>query len=431
MIEKIGMLKKAYKDAHFNGWLIFFTLIYIVLTVKIITLQRFETEDSFIFYSIAISIYILSRFVLGQIHQALIIKDNVGYQPSVSFAIPCKDEEENISKTIQAIADVDYPKDKYDIFVVNDGSTDNSLAQIEKKADELRREGVKITVIDFKVNQGKREGMRECIVRSNNELMILIDSDSFVDKKLATNMAKYFVDPRVAAVSGHTDVYNKDVNNLTKLQNVRYYIAFKVFKAAESLFGCVTCCSGCCSAYRRSAVMEVLDDWSNQTFLGVKCTYGDDRSLTNYLLEKNYRTHYAPDAKSYTVVPEDWSTYIKQQQRWKKSWVRESFRASKFMWRKNPVVSTLFYLGLMLPMISPIVVVRAFLWIPIVGHKWPTHYLFGLLIMSMVCGIYYYIHTKGRDWFVGVAFVSIATLFLLWQLPWAVITIRNPKWGTR
>ena len=59
--------------------------------------------------------------------------------------------------------------------------------------------------------------------------------------------------------AGHTDVANRDQNALTRMQNVRYYVAFRVLKAAESVFGAVTCCPGCFSAYRRECVLPILD----------------------------------------------------------------------------------------------------------------------------------------------------------------------------
>ena len=68
------------------------------------------------------------------------------------------------------------------------------------------------------------------------------------------------------------------------MQAVRYFVAFKVVKAAESVFSAVTCCSGCFSAYRREAILPHLDWWEHQTFLGRPSTFGDDRSLTNCVL---------------------------------------------------------------------------------------------------------------------------------------------------
>src|SRR6185436_8853881 len=101
------------------------------------------------------------------------------------------------------------------------------------------------------------------------EIVIFIDSDSFVDPKAAREMIKYFSNPQIGAVAGHAEVHNAYQNLLTKMQAVRYFVAFKAYKSAEALFGAVTCCSGCCSAYRRESVMKFLELWVRQKFLGV------------------------------------------------------------------------------------------------------------------------------------------------------------------
>ena len=88
------------------------------------------------------------------------------------------------------------------------------------------------------------------------------------------------------------------------MQAVRYFVAFKVVKAAESVFSAVTCCSGCFSAYRREAIMPHLDWWEHQTFLGAESTFGDDRSLTNCVL-RDWKVRYEAKAVSHTIVPDD------------------------------------------------------------------------------------------------------------------------------
>jgi hyaluronan synthase len=175
-------------------------------------------------------------------------------------------------------------------------------------------------------------------------LSSFIDSDSFVEKNTAREIVKYFIDGKVGAVAGHTFVANAEKNLLTKMQSVRYFIAFKAYKSAEALFGTVTCCSGCCSAYRRSYILPFINEWRNQRFLGVKCTYGDDRSLTNYLLRRGYKTVFSPTATAHTFVPETVSQYLRQQLRWKKSWFRENLMAGLFIWKRNPLMSLSFYL---------------------------------------------------------------------------------------
>lgn len=353
------------------------------------------------------------------------------YEPTLSFGVPSKDEGENIRETILRIAHTDYPKDKFDIVAVNDGSSDNTLAEMLTAQKIAALMGVTVRVVDWKINRGKREGMAECIFQSENEIIIFIDSDSFVKKDTARELAKYFADEKIAAVTGHGYVANEDDNVLTKMQAVRYFIAFKAFKAAEALFGCVTCCSGCCSAYRRTNVMKILDSWRYQTFLGVRSTYGDDRSLTNYLLAEGYHTLFAPDAVVHTFVPNTFKQFMKQQLRWKKSWLRESYKASRFIWKKNPIMSLFFYLGVILPLMAPFIVIRALVWHPFTSGEMPIYYLLGLLLMASIYGVYYYAYTRDRKWIYGVLFASVYTMILIWQLPYAILNLRDSNWGTR
>jgi hyaluronan synthase len=243
-------------------------------------------------------------------------------------------------------------------------------------------------------------------------------------------LVKYFVHPNVGAVSGHTDVYNRDTNLLTQMQSVRYYIAFKVYKAAESVFGIVTCCPGCCSAYRRSYLMEYLDDWRNQKFLGKQCTFGDDRSLTNYMIKK-YQATYSPEAKAHTVVPDSFGKYMRQQQRWKKSWIRETFIASSFIWKKNPIAALFFYGYVFLAFASPVVFFRAVVWHPYTTHEFPFIYFAGLFLMLLMHGLYYRIQVGRRNWFLAIGAFWFNTIVLIWQLPWAFFTMADTRWGTR
>ena len=215
--------------------------------------------------------------------------------------------------------------------------------------------GIHVRIVHWQRNKGKREGMAECVRQSTKDIVIFIDSDSFVEPSTARALVQYFADDRVAAVAGHAYVANANTNLLTKMQEVRYFVAFKAYKAAEALFGAVTCCSGCCSAYRRAYLGEMLDPWLHQRFLGVPCTYGDDRSLTNFLLQRGYKALFAPEAIAYTFVPDGFRQFMRQQLRWKKSRVRESFKAPGFMWQKHPLMALSFYLGVLLPLVAPVV----------------------------------------------------------------------------
>lgn len=431
MIKYLKKNWEHYKDRQINTWMVFFLCIYVVFVIKLVTIQEMDDSLFFAGYSIAVSLYILSRFVLAYFYDPKLPKLKRNYEPTVSFAVPSKDEEENIRETILKITRTNYPKGKFDIIVVNDGSEDDTLKEMIKAQKIAKKKGVPVEIIDWKKNRGKREGMTECIKKSKGEIIIFIDSDSFVDSNMTKELIKYFSDKRVAAVAGHGYVANADTNMLTKMQDVRYFVAFKAYKGAEALFGTVICCSGCCSAYRKKYVLEVLDNWRNQSFLGARCTYGDDRSLTNYLLRKKYLALFAPEAKAHTLVPDTFKKFMGQQLRWKKSWIRESLKAGRFMWKKNPIMSVSFYLGVILPLLAPIIVVRALVWLPYVTGSAPYLYIFGFFLMAVVYGLYYYIFNQDSRWVYGVLFATFCTIFLIWQMPWAILNLRDTRWGTR
>jgi hyaluronan synthase len=343
--------------------------------------------------------------------------------------MPAFNEEGAVGNSVRALLAVDYPDDKLEVVVVNDGSTDGTLREILTVADGEPR----VQIIDFEVNRGKRAAMAAGIRATNAEVVAFVDSDSVLERDALRMIVQGFGERRVGAIAGHAEVMNTRESWITRMQAVRYFVAFRVCKAAESIFGAVTCCSGCFSAYRREAILPALEQWERQTFLGRPATYGDDRSLTNYVL-RNWKVRYESRALSHTIVPAHFRLFLRQQLRWKRSWTRESLIAGRFIWRKNPLASLWAYLGIVLPLIAPIVACRALLWLPLVGGVGaPIIYMIGIYAMAMVYGLYYGLQHGRYDtlWVFGVLFVFFYLAFLIWQTYYAVFTSRNPSWGTR
>jgi hyaluronan synthase len=374
-------------------------------------------------YSLLISIYILSRFALSAFYKP---PAEVGYRPSVSVIIACKNEELSIGRTIDCVYAGDYPRELLEVIAINDGSTDDTLAEMQRAAE--RHAGLK--VIDFGRNLGKRHGMAAGARAASGDILVYVDSDSFLRRDTLAQISQGFANPDVGAVCGHAYVHNARENFLTRMQEVRYYVAFRVVKAAESLFGAVACCSGCLAAYRRSYVMDILDVWLNQRFLGTEATFGDDRSLTNFMLRR-YRVIYNSQAICSTIVPDTYRQFFKQQLRWKKSWVRETLIAGRFMWRRNPMAAFFFYMGAIFPFLSPIVVANA-LFLPLFGNgALSMLYVYGATLMSALYGLYYLGRMRNGLWVYGVAFSFFYMFVLVWQTYYAMFTVQRNHWGTR
>jgi hyaluronan synthase len=377
-------------------------------------------------YGLVVVALIAARFLLSLPYRA---PRDAGLEPHVAIVMPAFNEEEAIARSLRSLLTLDYPPEKLELVAVNDGSTDDTLAQIRHVAAQEPR----VRVIDLGHNQGKRAAMAAGIRVTGADILAFVDSDSTLEPDALRRIVQGFADPKVGAICGHADVANVDDSWLTRMQVVRYFVAFRVVKAAESLFNCVTCCSGCFSVYRRAAILPHLDGWERQTFLGAAATFGDDRALTNLVL-RDWRVKYAADAVSHTAVPSTLRQFLRQQLRWKRSWTRESLLLARFAWRKHPLASIQIYAGTVISLIAPIVAIRSLLWMPLLGGRGaPLVYLGGLYAMSLAYGLYYVVRRRRYDprWIYGIAFCGFYIVFLLWQTYWAILTARSSDWGTR
>ena len=384
-------------------------------------------------YSIIASTFLLTKYAFGFFYKP--VPADESYTPGVTIIVPCFNEETWIRQTILNAMDQYYPQDKLEVIVVDDCSTDNSAKVIrETIQDIINQEGSevasRISYILQPVNKGKRDALALGAKHAQHELLVFVDSDSFLNPYAIINLVQPFKDEQVGGVSGRTDVANTYTNSLTKMQSVRYYIAFRVMKAAEGLFDAVSCLSGPLSCYRKDLVLKYSDEWLNQKFLGQRATFGDDRAMTNLILRHN-RTDYQDTAICYTIVPNDYDVFLKQQMRWKRSWLRESLIAGSFMWKKEPFAAISFYMGLLVPIVAPFIVCYNLLYIPITHRVFPTAFIIGMILMAMLMSACQSLLRRSTTWLYGIWFCLYYEMVLLWQMPIAWFTFWKSTWGTR
>lgn len=343
--------------------------------------------------------------------------------------IPCKNEEASIYKTIEKCFEANYDPNKLEVIVVNDGSTDGTKQILKKAAAQFKR----LTVVNWYENRGKRHAMAEGFKRAAGEIIVQLDSDSYIDPVTLPKLIEYFINPTIGAVCAHAYIENSDENILTRMQAAHYYIAFRISKAAESVFSTVFCCSGCSSAYRKSVVMPILDKWLKEELFGLPVTWGDDRALTNWVLKRGYKTVYSDSARAYTIAPSKWRQFIKQQIRWKKGWFVNSIFASKFIIKRDPFVAFTYFLPLTITtLLAPIIASKIFFWDFFVKGVIPFYYLGGALLVTVVLLCYYRILSpKDKYWPYIFLWSLLNAFFLTYVLFYALATIQNRKWGTR
>ena len=438
---KITLAEYAAKNRRdYRLWTATFFLAVIAF---IIVLMRAESVIYFKFnrwlylYSIIAAMFLLTRYLFATFYRPVRIDPN--YTPGVSIIIPCFEEEEWIQRTVHSCINKDYPVDKLEVIVVDDCSKDRSAERVEEiiaklkeadTGDHAYRVAERIRFFRQSANLGKRDAMARGAREAKHELLVFVDSDSFLDPFAVRNIVQPFKDKEMGGVSGRTDVANTYTNALTKMQAVRYSIAFRVMKAAEGYFDAATCLSGPLSCYRRDLVLKYMDSWLNQRFLGQKATFGDDRSMTNFILRHN-RTTYQDSAVCMTIVPRSYKVFLRQQMRWKRSWLRESLIASRFMWKKEPFMALSFYMGVLVPIAAPVIVLYNLIYVPIMHRVFPTSFIIGMLMMSLLMSMAQLFIRRSTTWIYALWFCLYYEAVLLWQMPVAWVTFWKTTWGTR
>lgn len=370
--------------------------------------------------------------------------------PWVTLLVAVRDEEEGIEQCVRTMVGSDYPH--LEVIVVDDASTDGTADVLRRLSAELN-----FTVIYNTVNRGKKHALTDGVSIASGQVLAFTDSDCVLaSDALARCVHALVTNPDFGAVSGHARALNADETVLTRAQDTWYDGQFRVAKAAEATFGSVSCVSGPLAVFRRDAIVNYLPAWANDTFLGREFRFATDRQLTGYVLgqvwkgqalkrqyansplvadhdfpERLWRVGYVRSAHVWTTVPAKFRPFLKQQIRWKKSFIRNLCFTGTFMWRRGLGAAILFYGHALFVIVAPLMAVRHLIWAPMNGlFALTALYLCGVLTKGFAWAIAFKISNPGTSrWRYRPLMSLLGSVLLSWLLPYSMITIRRGTWA--
>lgn len=173
------------------------------------------------------------------------------HAPFVTLIVPCHNEGEQVRETIAHLDAQRYPH--FEIIAVNDGSTDDTGAQL----DELQAQFPRLRVIHFASNQGKAMGLRMAAMAARGDFLVCVDGDALLDDYATHWLVSHMVgSPRVGAVTGNPRIRNRSTL-LGKLQVGEFSSIIGLIKRAQRVYGRVFTVSGVIACFRRSALHDV------------------------------------------------------------------------------------------------------------------------------------------------------------------------------
>ena len=196
---------------------------------------------------------------------------------------------------------------------------------------------------------GKRNAVKIGTELSHGDITVLVDSDTVWTPGTLRELIKPFADAKIGGVTTRQRILEPNRSWITRwadwLENSRSLYSMP----AQSVLGQVGCLPGRTIAFRRSILVQVMDDFMTQRFMGVFLEVSDDRTLTNLTLKAGYRTVYQHTSLVYTDAPLEVKKLFKQQLRWARGSQYNTLRMLPWMLGHAPILAMFFLADILLP----------------------------------------------------------------------------------
>lgn len=242
--------------------------------------------------------------------------------PLVSIVIPAYNEGNNIIRTLVSLIRLNYPKNKLEILVVNDGSKDNTRELVEDFIAENKKYDINLI---NKKNEGKGAALNDALRSAKGEFFVCLDADSIVTKDALLKIMPHFTDDNIAVVLPLLKV-EKPKNFWQKMQWLEYLVNM-FYKKLMSRLNCIHVSPGPFSVYRKSILKKVGGfDEDNLT---------EDLEITLRLQSRHYKIVQLLDAEVFTLAPRTFKELYKQRNRWYKGSIINAFRYRHMMFNRQ------------------------------------------------------------------------------------------------
>ncbi|MFN7991571.1 MAG: glycosyltransferase [Candidatus Micrarchaeia archaeon] len=237
-----------------------------------------------------------------------------GWRPMVSIVVPAYNEGPYITESLSSLLKLDYPLDRLEIIVVDDGSTDDTF----RIARAMEKEGpIKAYT---KKNGGKGAALNFGIKKATGEFIATMDADSYVTRSTINELLPYFKDPEVMAVTPAVKI-RQSGSWLKELQRVEYLMILFSRKLL-SFIDSVPVTPGPFSMFR-SSVFEKVGLFHEDNLV-------EDQEIALRIQSHHFKIRSSLTADVYTEPPDSMRELLKQRVRWQRGGFR-NFWHYRFM----------------------------------------------------------------------------------------------------
>ncbi|WP_426593907.1 glycosyltransferase [Cellulomonas sp. McL0617] len=261
------------------------------------------------------------------------------YEVTTSVVVPVVDEPLDLFREVLERIVAQRPDE---VIVVINGAANPGLERVSDDFAPLVR-WVHTPI------PGKRNAVMIGTGMSVGDVTVLVDSDTIWTEGTLPELVKPFANPAVGGVTTRQRILDPTRSWITRwadwLENTRALYSMP----AQSSLGQIGCLPGRTIAFRRRILMQVMDAFMTEKFLGVFLEVSDDRTLTNLTLKAGYKTVYQYSSLVYTDAPLQVKKLAKQQLRWARGSQYNTLRMLPWMAGHAPVLGIFFATDILLP----------------------------------------------------------------------------------
>lgn len=247
--------------------------------------------------------------------------------PFVTVQLPIYNEMYVIERLIDAVAEFDYPKDRYEIHILDD-STDETLDIVAAKVAEYKAKGYNIEQVTREVRQGFKAGaLRDGMEAAKGEFMAIFDADFLPKKDFLLRTLPFFEDEKVGVVQTRWEHINQDYSLITRLQALQLNVHFTVEQVGRMNGEYMLQFNGTAGVWRRKTI-EDAGGWEADTLT-------EDLDLSIRAQLKGYTIRFLENVGSPAELPAEMNSFKSQQFRWMKGGAETAKKMLPTVWRSN------------------------------------------------------------------------------------------------
>jgi cellulose synthase/poly-beta-1,6-N-acetylglucosamine synthase-like glycosyltransferase len=245
--------------------------------------------------------------------------------PSFSIVVPVKNEERVIDRLLDSLSTLNYPQNKREILIVEDGSTDKTNEICMKYA----KEHANVKILHKDLSNGKPSALNYGLAHAKGDIIAIFDADNVPAKDALSAVGEYFEDPKVAAVQGRTASINPQENMLTQFISYEEAVWCEAYLRGKDVLNLFVHLKGSCQFIRRD-VLQQLQGFD-------EAVLSEDMEISARLVENDYKIRYASDVVALQESPSTLKTLFTQRTRWFRGTMEVAFKYGRLMTKLNRI----------------------------------------------------------------------------------------------